>query len=141
MALVKVNGVLTGPLLRRMLVVRYLVTKGNQFISKTGRKQSNQSMLPICGKGKVGLVCRGWYGGWIKADLLICWLHIPGIDNLLICGQNPKAPIKAVERVKSFSHSRLTEPKVTGNKSNIGGKFLANLFHKGRVPENASLGS
>ena len=34
LALVKVNGVLTGPLLRRMLVVRYLVTKGNQFISK-----------------------------------------------------------------------------------------------------------
>ena len=98
-------------------------------------------MLPICGKGKVGLVCRGWYGGWIKADLLICRLHIPSIDNLLICCQNPKAPIKAVERVKSFGHSRLTEPKVTGNKSNIGVKFLANVFHKGRVPANASVES
>ena len=44
LALVKVNGVLTGPLLRRMLVVRYLVTKGNQFISKkkAGSKVTNQ---------------------------------------------------------------------------------------------------
>ena len=34
LALVKVKGVLTGPLLRRMLVVRYLVTKSNKLISK-----------------------------------------------------------------------------------------------------------
>ena len=58
--------------------------------------------------------------------------------SLIFC-QNPKAPIKAVERVKSFGHSRLTETEVTRNKSDIGGKLCANVFHKGGVPENASV--
>jgi len=76
------------------------------------------SEVPICGKGKVGLVCRGWYSGRIKADIFLFGLHIP---------------IKAVQGIKSFGHSNLTEIQVTRNKGDIGGKFSANVLHKGGV--------
>ena len=41
MALVKVKGVLTGPLLRRMLVVRYLVIKRNQLIYNNNKGKTD----------------------------------------------------------------------------------------------------
>ena len=100
---------------------------------------SNKSLLPICGKGKVGLVCRGWYSGRIKADIFLLGLHIPVINNLLsfFWCHNLKVPIKAVQGIKSFGHSNLTEIQVTRNKGDIGGKFSANVLHKGGVPANA----
>ena len=53
-----------------------------------------------------------------------------------IISDSDRVPIKAVQGVKSFGHSNLTETQVTGNKGDIGGKFSANVPHKGGVPAN-----